>query len=269
MTKSQAILGGVLACGLVACVIVPAVGDPPVSDAGVVDILARLDRAGEKLIDLEANMTYSRKQRIKQNPDDPDEVETYIGWIKFLNSKDNANWMIHFKEWNDGRVRNKERKWYIFDGRWLIKAEEPANSILKYELVREGERVNIFKLGEGRFPLPFGQKKADVLKEFDVTLIGPSAADPPNTDHLMCRPKKESHLAERYKTIELYISNDAKSAEYGLPVKIVMENIKEATQETAVFTKFRKNGGLKATDFQLPRDTKGWHTEIERLAPRR
>jgi hypothetical protein len=40
-------------------------------------------------------------------------------------------------------------------------------------VLRPGEKVNLLKLGEGPFPLPIGQKRDDVKRQFDVTLAKP------------------------------------------------------------------------------------------------
>ena len=45
------------------------------------------------------------------------------------------------------------------------------------QVAEAGQKVNPFEIGRGPFPLPFGQKTADVLKNFDVSTRPPQAGD--------------------------------------------------------------------------------------------
>lgn len=225
-------------------------------------VLDRMDLAGRDLRDLQAKVQFSRVQLIKDNPDDPDEVINYVGHVALLRGSP-AYSMVHFEKMNDGRTWDKRETWYVFDGRWLVTADERGRSIIKRELVRSGQSVDPFKLGEGPLPLPFGQDKAEIVRQFHLTLM-PESKDVPDSDHLLCHPRPGSELADSFARIELFISRRP-GASYGLPIKIVAENVQEATLDTAVFEDIRKNDGLTADSFSLPSKTKGWTLQEEPL----
>jgi hypothetical protein len=150
---------------------------------------------------------------------------------------------------NDGAISKKPNHWHTFDGRWYGEAQESTNTIIKREIVRPGERLNVFELGKGPFPLPFGQKKAEILRQFTVKLIAPAADDPKNTDHLACIPKPDTTLDRQFKEVHFYVDQ-----KLDLPVRIrTLSN--RGDEETIVdldASKLRLNTNLSAEKLQLP-----------------
>ncbi|MEM7229391.1 MAG: hypothetical protein AAF432_11320 [Planctomycetota bacterium] len=70
------------------------------------------------------------------------------------------------------QFRKEERKQhFIFDGRWLAEISHEDKQFIARELVPEGQEFDALKLGNGPFPLPIGQVKADVLARFNVTTV--------------------------------------------------------------------------------------------------
>ena len=151
---------------------------------------------------------------------------------------------------------------HIFDGRWYTEARQVTKTVIKRELVREGESVDPFELGSGPFPLPFGQKKADILKNFTVSLVPAAEGDPADSDHLECIPRPGSQLAEDYKELHFHISR-----KYELPVRVVAHQRKERKTLTVNFKNLETNQGLARSrlDRQFP---KSWTEQIERLPAR-
>src|SRR5208282_426281 len=72
----------------------------------------------------------------------------------------------------------------ILDDRDYLKKHENRTQVLK-----PGQKLDLFKLGEGPFPLPLGQKREDVLKLFDVAKVDLAPGDPAGTVHLCLTPK--------------------------------------------------------------------------------
>lgn len=235
---------------------------------GVETVLDRIEKADGDLKDLQAKIKYSVAQLLKASPSDPDEVENYFGTIKYLKRPETTQFYIHFEKWNDGTLwMTDPQQWYIFDGEWMTTAKENGQSIEKEQIVRPGEKTDLFKLGRGPFPLPFGQSKADMLEQFDVGLVPPSGDDPQATDHLICIAKPNSKVAERFERIELFVSNDATSPLLGLPIRIIAYKSNGQTRETVTFEQIKKNKGLKPKrDFALPTLTRKWEVS-ERPLP--
>ncbi len=251
-------------------VVLGALVSPPSSDAGQApadaqdpgldEVLERLERAGRDLVDLRATVEYSVTQAIKEDEDDPDEVQTFEGSIK-LQRQPEARFIIHLASWTDGRVLvDDDPKWYILDGTWLIEVRTKEERIIRQQLVEDGQVVDPFRLGEGLFPLPFGQTRADMISEFDMELLERTAD---NTDHIVGIPKPASDLSSRYSRVELFISHNPKTA--GLPVRVVLHDFKDHTVKAVQFNSLKLNPGLEKSDFSVPHRARKWEQVEKRL----
>lgn len=117
---------------------------------------------------------------------------------------------------------------------------------------RYGHRPD--SIDKAPFPIPFGQKKAEILEHFNVTLAPPAPGDRENTDHLVCIPKPDSKLAKDYSKLEFFVSRSLH-----LPVKIVMTANPPDRITTAEFpdlTSASLNANLPDARFQQPKETK-------------
>ncbi|MCE7973385.1 MAG: hypothetical protein DYG92_03525 [Leptolyngbya sp. PLA1] len=62
---------------------------------------------------------------------------------------------------------------YIFDGQWMVERRPAEKQIIKQQVARPGENSDPLRLGEGRFPLPIGQKAAAIRERYTVELLAP------------------------------------------------------------------------------------------------
>lgn len=60
---------------------------------------------------------------------------------------------------------------YIFDGQWMVERRPAEKQIIKHQVARPGENTDPLRLGEGRFPLPIGQKAAAIRARYTVELL--------------------------------------------------------------------------------------------------
>ncbi len=229
-------------------------------------ILDHIEHSDRNFTSIQADLEYSVVQLLKANEDDPDEVQNFQGSVRFLKDSAQTRFFIHFREWNDGRLRFREQQWFAFDGEWLTHAQDKSKSVVREQVARPGERSDLFKLGNGPFPLPFGQPKHEILEQLEVSLVPQSAGDPPNTDHLMCIPRPGSRVGERFEKIELFVLRESSKDLSGLPMKIIAHNWKDSTLQTAVLSKIKKNPRLHPQkDFAIPQDTRGWDVQEKPL----
>ena len=148
---------------------------------------------------------------------------------------------------------------HLFDGRWYIEKREATKSVIKREIVRPGEKFDPFRVGQGPFPLPFGQKEQDILRNFEVTLVRADPKTSPDTVHLKLVPKG-GQMAQRYREIHFYISR-----KLDLPVKVVALQ-KDDKKMTVVFKDIRINRGIAGSRFvvTIP-DDPTWSYTVEPL----
>jgi outer membrane lipoprotein-sorting protein len=125
---------------------------------------------------------------------------------------------------------------------------EKTQQLVHRELVPAGQTIDPFRLGEGVFPIPFGQKKKDMLDHFTIRLIPPTAKDPAGCDHLELTPRPDTDMARRNKgkslLLHLYIDR-----RLSLPARIVNETRDERV--TVDFTAIEINPKVAEKDFKL------------------
>lgn len=150
---------------------------------------------------------------------------------------------------------------YALDGGTLIERNYNRKRQTTRSVLRPGERMNLLKLGEGPFPLPIGQKREDVLNQFDVKKVDPAKDDPPDTIQLSLIPKAGTSLARKFKSIDTWV-NIADE----LPMRIKTLDFNGTTERTTDLAKVQVNTDLKDADFALPKiDEKQWNLVEEPL----
>lgn len=60
---------------------------------------------------------------------------------------------------------------YIFDGEWLAEVHPLDKEFVRRQIVPPGERWDPLRLGEGPFPIPIQQDRAEILSRFDAELL--------------------------------------------------------------------------------------------------
>ncbi|MGD2111074.1 MAG: hypothetical protein PVI86_16985, partial [Phycisphaerae bacterium] len=170
-------------------------------DSRVDQILTDLQNRSDGLKDIRCKVKFVEDDRLNLSK------RTKWGQILFMMADPNPNFLIHFEKSAVDGVLGKQ-EWYLFDGRWLYQVLERLRQVTKQEIARPGERKDFFDIEKAPFPLPFGQKKETILRNFDVTIVSPKDDAPPNTDHLVCVPKPESHVYRDYDKVEFFILRD-------------------------------------------------------------
>lgn len=105
----------------------------------------------------------------------------------------------------DGVAQNEMLEYKLENG-WLVDRNYTLKKEVRRQVLRPDEKVNLLKLGEGPFPLPIGQKREDVLKQFDVKKLAAEKTDPANTIHLSLIPKPGSQFARKFASIDVWVN---------------------------------------------------------------
>jgi hypothetical protein len=106
---------------------------------------------------------------------------------------------------NGHPVKQKQRLDYLLDHGWLTDRDYQKKLEVKRQVLKADQKMNLLKLGEGPFPLPIGQDKEDVKKQFKVSKAEPAADDPKGTVHITLVPKAGSQLERRFKQIDVFV----------------------------------------------------------------
>ena len=231
-------------------------------DAEVDQILTRLE--DRQVQDLHAAVSW-RQEYVKDAPED---WVTKRGEIWYQKADPVAKFLIRFTEKITGERRDKLDEQHMFDGCWYVKVESRTKSVERHEIRRPNDPGSPYKVGEGVFPLPFGQKKADVLREFEVAKVAPDPNDPQNTDHLHLVPRQGTKTGQSYKQLDFWIDRAGPTA--GLPIKVRVAKITGTGQLDSyiviTFSDAQLNTGFNGSIFDI-KTPAGYTVSEERLEP--
>jgi hypothetical protein len=234
----------------------PATDRPSSGDAKLDAILDRLEVKGKMIKGLSCNLIY-RYVMVQVVQDE----QVKEGSLFFTRSEPNSRFYIHFnKLLADGVVKPTGEYW-LFDGQWLIERNDLSKKIVKREIARSGQREDPFKLGDGPFPLPLGQKREDILANFKVTRQDFSLGDPRNTDHLHCVPLPNTALATKYSRVEIYVDRGLE-----LPVRVISERVKDGNRIEVDLRDINIREAPAASRFHVE-EPKDFEVSIERISP--
>lgn len=183
-----------------------------VADPVVDRILTRLEN--RRISDLRAKVIWELEYMIEE------EVTRKTGMIWYRQMEPVAKFKVRFDRKIVGNRSDKLDEEHLFDGRWYIELNSETKTVSKTELRPEGDTSDPYSLAEGSFPLPFGQKKAEILREFEVQRVAPSADDPEQTDHLVLRPRPGTRTGQTYASLDFWIAREEHGRLAGLPIKV-------------------------------------------------
>jgi outer membrane lipoprotein-sorting protein len=151
------------------------------------------------------------------------------------------------------------RQDYLLQEGWLTDRDYKKKLEVRRQVLKPGQKMNLLKLGEGPFPLPIGQEKGEVKKQFEVTKVAPAADDPKDTVHVKLVPRKDSQFEKRFRQIDVYV--DTKT---NMPARIDTSE-KPDTARTTELTGLKLNAGVKDEQFTLPNIDRehGWNRREE------
>lgn len=198
--------------------VAPHVGEQTSSGDEKVDaLLDRLEEKGLAIKGLKCRLVYTH---VMVDPVESRKVKE--GSLLFARAEPNSRFLIHFGKMIADEVVVRSDEYFAFDGRWLVERNDKARTVIKREIAEQGRNRDPFKIGEGPFPLPFGQKRSEILKSFKVTLEPFTLGDPLQSQHLRCVPRPGTELAARYSRVDIYVDRRLE-----LPVRIVTENARD------------------------------------------
>jgi len=200
-------LGSLLAIALAVFVVAPAfAGEPakPAAEAAeaaapppapeTIEVLDKMDAAGKDFKTVRARFDYELNQTAYED------ITKRKGDLAYA-----APNLLRFE------FTDKPQETFVFDGRVLYHKKDATRQLIVWELRLPTEpQVESLELGKTPFPLPFGQKKEQVLKFFTAARDAKEeAADSGKRAVLALTPRKGTELAKDYKKVLLWV--DAKT----------------------------------------------------------
>lgn len=219
----------------------PVLSLPLKVDASIDELLDALDARGENLESLSAT--------VRLTETDPGIGNTVIRTGRFWlsNSRGEPRVRVRFEQRQvANRVRDEVIE-YLLAGDTLHDRDVARKREVRRKVRRPTERTNLLKLGEGPFPLPLGQDRADVLREFEVSKPERAADDPPGTVRLRLKPHADSSFARRFSTMDVWIGLDD-----AMPRKVLVDDADAGVVRTSELSAVRINAAVDPRELELP-----------------
>jgi len=209
------------------------------AESSVDEILDRVDQQSARLAD------YSARMRLDSRDGLSEETERRFGHIYFQVEQPKRRAAVVFTQTVDPSGRGRERlEHYVYADGILSDYDHEAKRLTRRELARPGDTRDPLRLGDGPVPIPFGQRKVDILKAFTVT-AGPAppgdlVKEPESVVGLHLVPREGTLLAEkgRMQSIDLWLDKATAS-----PVAVRLHEA-DGDQVSAKFSSPRINQGL-------------------------
>jgi len=208
------------------------------------NILRELEAAGDKYRTIRADLDY---EVVNLTLGDSENRTGWVAYSKGDDDKTPTRFRVSFEKLKLGAGQEtNEQVDYAFDGQWLTVAKHKIKNITLYQLAAKGQKVEPLRIGKGPFPLPFGQKAADMVKYFIPTTRPPVESDPNGTIYLrlVTRPQ----YAEELPTTRMEMWIDAKTY---LPVKLKSRDKNKAVT-TVTFKGITTNKAVDENFFRIP-----------------
>jgi len=224
--------------------------------------LGRLEERGAAIESLQASVSHVKTNRLTTDR------QTRLGSASYQSADEEsgrpARFAIRFDRLllDDGRMHERAID-YIFDGTWLVERNDEMKVFDRRQVVRPGQTIDPLQI-DGPFPIPIGQKRADVLARFDADLVDdPADAERypgpgPLPVHLRLTPRADVPQEGRVKlqSVDMWVDRDLL-----LPVRI--KTVERAEDTLVVLSNIRVNelGGDEAEamfDTTAPPEGAGW-----------
>jgi hypothetical protein len=145
---------------------------------------------------------------------------------------------------------NDEKKDYLLVDNRLTERDFSAHKDIYRKIGEAGKKTNLLRLGEGPFPLPIGQDRADVLRLFDAKLMPPAKDDPENTVHIQLIPRQDNHqFGDKYASLEVWVDQ---TTHFPRKMTAVERDDAGGNTHTTEITQLDLNSPAKDEDFILP-----------------
>jgi hypothetical protein len=218
-------------------------GKPSSGDAIVDDVLDRLEARGKAAHAIECNIVYTY---ITAGPiEGMDEREEKIGVLSYAQSGA-SRFLVRFDKKVAAGVVNKEKEYYAFDGEWLTERNDRAKTIVRREIVRKGETVDLFDLDRGPFPVPFGRSREEMLRHFEIRRQSFHVGDDNKPIVLRCLPRPGTDLASRYRFVDLEID-----PKLDMPTSVVCQRAADDNRIEVRFSTIKEKDTIEPNQFEV------------------
>ncbi len=241
------------------------------ADPQVLEALDKLEKKGKEIASLQAKVRFQKHDVLLGD-------ETRIGEIVYIaenaQAKQPTRFAIDFNTLILDDVLREDKRQYIFDGIWLVEKQFARKMFQKRQILAPGEKFNPLDM-DGPFPVPLGQKRADVLARFDVKVVPSTDAEakelkltaPPL--HLHLTPRAGAPGKVKFAAIDLWFDSVTLLPVMVHAVEPAPPQEKEGNATKVWLTDLKLNAETpealtKRINVDVPPAAEGWNVDIAR-----
>ncbi len=132
-------------------------------------LLDALETADQNIQKLSAKILYEREYALAGD------VQTRDGNVSFVvtekpGGKKSRAFAVVFETTIVGDRSEADGRTFVFDGQWLTERIPEEKLVLRRQVAPPGSDFDPLRIGEGPLPLPLGQKKTDILANYNAQL---------------------------------------------------------------------------------------------------
>ena len=164
-------------------------------------LLDAIESADSGIRELTADLLYKRDFALAGDR------QLRIGSLSFINrpagetGQRNRRFAVLFSHLIIGERQEADGRTFVFDGQWLIERIPGERLMLKRQVAPPGADFDPLRVGEGPLPLPLGQKKADMLANYEVSMPEPNEGIAGRDDEVTLRQFVDSTNAVQLKLV--------------------------------------------------------------------
>jgi len=236
-------------------------------------LLAALETADASVRSLTADLVYDRTFALQGDR------QLRKGKLYFLSAptieqvvpaRRDRKFAIRFDELYVGSRQEKETKFYIFDGIFLVEKLPEQKVFVKRQIAQPGQPFDPLKIGEGPLPIPIGQKKNEILARFNAELLPSDAGidDPKlkpfvaSAQQLRLTPRPELERDSEFREIRLWYQYDKD----GALLPRMAKTLNQAEDESLVQlinVKVNGAGDIPTGLFDTTTPPDGWDVKVQ------
>ncbi|MCA9271725.1 MAG: hypothetical protein KDA31_01635 [Phycisphaerales bacterium] len=141
--------------------------------ADLSELLDALETADANIEKLSAKILYEREYALAGDLQTRDGSVSFVVNEKPEGGKSRA-FAVVFDTTIIGERSEPDGRTFVFDGQWLTERIPEEKLVLRRQVAPPGADFDPLKIGEGPLPLPLGQKKADILANYNAEMLAPS-----------------------------------------------------------------------------------------------
>lgn len=141
--------------------------------ADLSELLDALETADANIERLSAKILYEREYALAGDLQTRDGSVSFVVSEKPEGGKSRA-FAVVFDTTIIGERSEPDGRTFVFDGQWLTERIPEEKLVLRRQVAPPGADFDPLKIGEGPLPLPLGQKKADILANYNAKMLAPS-----------------------------------------------------------------------------------------------